>query len=170
MTKTNFLAAAAAAVLFLTSCTQTAPSEKLTLNDGDFYFMGDTDACYISVKDGNIQFVGDDENMQYYYYAHAASHYLIRRNNDLSPGSYDDYESFCEGVKHGFHEEWVPYEIFVLPDPISRTVVFFDPYYDLDGNGPGGISMDYIDENNIGDLQSDRGGIDLIFTRIANDE
>ena len=86
MKKINLLTGAAAAVLFLTACAQTtlsekptpaaavanasdltaqtAPAEELILNDGNFYFMGDTEACYISVNNGNIRFVGTDENMR----------------------------------------------------------------------------------------------------------
>ena len=191
MKKTKHITVIAAAVFLLTSCAQNTPTDdspsavinglalpqeeiaaysdpevEPILNDGNFYFMGDTDACFFSVKDGYIQFFGTDENMQYYYYLTAANYYLIKRTEGLSPGSFEDYETFCQSKKNAFSEK----AAYAMNTSILGTHVSYDPYYDSAGNGPGGLGFAYIYKNNFGSINSDRGGIDLIFTRVADNK
>lgn len=192
MKKINLLTAAAA-VLFLTACAQeasaaeeepfviingsqlsqeeiaaySAPEVEPILNDGNFYFMGDTNACYFTVKDGCAQLiVGEPDSMKYFYYAAETSYYFRKREEGLSPGIIGGFDEYYESEKTNWAEP-KPYEINTNS---LGTYVIFDPYYDEDGIGPGGIFIDYIDEDNIGYMESEIGGIDLIFTRVDDSE
>lgn len=186
----NFLTNITAALLLFSSCAQNTstddypsviingsalsqeeiaaysdPEVEPILNDGNFYFMGDTNACYFTVKDGYAQLIaGEPDSMKYFYYATETSYYFRKREEGLSPGIISGFDEYYKSVK----DDWAEPKPYEISTTILGTSVIFDPYYDEDGNGPGGIGIDYIDEDNIGYLESEIGGIDLIFTRVPN--
>ena len=134
------------------------PDTELKLNDGNFYFTGDTAGCYYTIRDGTVMFhTEEQERMKYYYYVGIADYYYLSRAEGLSPGP----------QREGF-DEWYDRECDMWTEP--RTYEIYED--DILGTLlilSGGDSFDYIDENNFGMLSSKRGGIDMIFTRVPDD-
>lgn len=130
----------------------------LTLNDGKFYYNGDTDSIYYEVKNGYIQLVFTEENYK---------EYCRKSSPNRSENSID--KTYNWNVD--FWEEPRPYNVWVFyAQPPQSNVLFLSfevleiEMYDRIVPAPG-VGWTYIDENNFGSFGESNG--DIIFTRVS---
>lgn len=129
----------------------------LILNDGKFYFNGDTDSIYYDVKDDNIQLVFTEENYKEY----------CRKS---SPNRSEDRIDKAYNWTVEFWKEPRPYNVWVCylqPPESDMLFLSFQTFnIEMDGrNVPApGVGWDYIDENNFGSRSGE------IYTRISEEE
>lgn len=128
----------------------------LTINDGKFYYSGDTDSIYYDVQNGNIQLIFTEEKFKEY----------------LKESSWNENEidkTYNWNVE--FWEKPRPYNVWVFyaqppqPDELFLSFETFD--IELGGEivpAPG-VGWHYIDENNFGSVGGSHG--DTIFTRVS---
>lgn len=130
----------------------------LSLNDGKFYYNGDTDNIYYDVRNGNMQLVFNEEKYK---------KYLRESSDSWSENEID--KSYRRNLE--FWKEPLPYNIWVWYDQSPESDMLFLSFETFDiemGDrtvpAPGG-GYSYIDENNfgsVGKLQNDG-----IFTRVS---
>lgn len=139
----------------LPSCMIVDPTR--TLNDGKFYYNGDTDSIYYEVKNGYIQLVFTEENYKEYIRKS-----IPNRSENSIDGMYNwDVE---------FWEEPRPYNVWVWYNRPPESDMLFLSFQTLDIELGGktvpapGVGLDYIDENNFGSF---RGSNNEIFTRVG---
>ena len=125
----------------------------LTLNDGKFYYNGDTDSIYYDVQNGNIQLVFTEENYK---------EYIRKSSPNRSENSIDQTYNW----NMDFWEEPRPYNVWVCyaqPPESDMLFLSFETFnIEMDGKtvpAPG-VGWSYIDENNFGS----KGG--AVFTRV----
>lgn len=130
----------------------------LTLNDGKFYYSGDTDSVYFDVQNGNMQLVFTEENYKEY-----------SRKSGLNRSESSIDKSYNWSVE--FWKEPRPYNVWVWyfqPPESDKFFLSFETFsMEMDGKTvpiPGG-GYDYIDENNFGSVGGTHG--DTIFTRVS---
>lgn len=125
----------------------------LTLNDGKFYYNGDTDSIYYDVQNGNIQLIFTEENFKEY----------CRKS---SPNRSEDSIDKTYNWNVEFWEEPRPYNVWVCYFQPPESDMLFLSFETLniemgDRTVPApGVGWDYIDENNFGSEGSN------VFTRV----
>ena len=129
-----------------------------TLNNGKFYYNGDTDSIYYEVKNGYIQLVFTEENFKEYCRKSGPN-----RSEDSIDKTYNWNVEFWEEPRP--YNVWVCY--FQPPEPdmvfLSFEVIEIE-MYDRIVPAPG-VGWTYIDENNFGSFGDSNG--DTIFTRVS---
>ena len=128
----------------------------LTLNDGKFYYNGDTNSVYYNIQNGNMQFVFNEETYKEYL-----------RENNYNENTFDKQYNWALD----FWENPKPYNVWVWylqPPKSDMLFLSFDTFsMEIEGKTvpiPGG-GYTYIDENNFGSIGGSRG--DTIFTRVS---
>lgn len=131
------------------------PDPTRTLNDGKYYYNGDTDGIYYNVKDGRIQLVFTEENYKEYSRKESPN-----RSESSIDGTYDWNVEFWEEPRP--YNVWVSYRQSPEPDMLFLGFETFNiEMGDREVPAPG-VGWYYIDENSFG--EPDNG---LVFTRIC---